>query len=301
MSDLHNKATLSEQGVDAQIEQLLQDNNIAGATELLVGNAVDAAMKKDFATAEGLRDRLLAVNPNALFEIIRVNEAIDKEKMNAISKQYLALWHQLYDFLEPDAFNAVYHCQRFKDYQAEELMVKQGELNPTLYFINEGQVALTYRQGRKEILIKRMNPGDIIGCGPFFDVSVWTISLVAMTAVKVRALERQIFLKILPQYPGLESRLADFCRRSNHIPELLRKLEGNRRDDVRYPVQMVLVNSLVGPHENSPRQQFKAQLEDISHGGLGLSIRITQKEKSRLLLGKCLISFLPHGIDKVQE
>ncbi len=301
MSDLHNKAKLHQRGTDAQIEQLLQDKNIAGATELLVENAVSAAMEKDFVTAENLRDRLLAVNPNALFEVIRVNEVIEKEKGGAISKQYLSLWHQLYALLEPEAFNALYHCQRFKDYQADEVIVQQGDLNPTLYFINEGRVALTYRQGRKEVFIQKMNPGEIIGGGPFFDVSVWTVSIMAMTAVKVRALERQDFLKLLPHYPGLETSLADFCRRADRVPDLLRKLEGNRRQDTRYPLQLILVNSLLGNDENSPRQQFKAQMDDISLGGLSLSIRISQKEKTRLLLGRCIISFLPFGTEKVQE
>ena len=300
MSDLSKNTKLNPSGIDAQIEQLLQENNIAGATKILAENAVSAAMEKDFVTAESLRDRLLAVNPNALFEVIRVNEVIDKEKMGAISKQYLGLWHKLYDLLEADAFNALYHCLRFKDYQAEEVIVQQGDLNPTLYFINEGRAALTYRQGKKEMLIKQLNPGETVGCGTFFDVSVWTVSLVAMTAMRVQALERQVFLKILQQYPGLDSKLGDFCRRSNNIPELLKENEGNRRNEKRYLLQMVLVNSLLGHDENSPRQQFKAQLEDISHSGLSLSIRITQKEKTRLLLGRQLISFLP-GIDKVQE
>jgi CRP-like cAMP-binding protein len=300
MSDVQNKAKL-QLGIDDQIEQLLQDKNIAGATELLAENAVGAAMEKDFVTAENLRDRLLAVNPNALFEVIRVNDAIEKEKSSAISKDYLSLWHQLYDFLEPDAFSALYHCQRFKNYQAEEVIVQQGDLNPTLYFINEGRVALTYRHGRKEMFIKQMNPGEIIGGSPFFDVSVWTVSLVAMTDVKVQALERQDFLKLLPQYPGLETSLADFCCRSDKVSELLKKMEENRREDTRYPVQVIVVNSLLGTDENSPQQQFKAQLEDISLGGFSLSIRISQKEKIRLLLGRSLISSLPLGIDKVQE
>jgi CRP-like cAMP-binding protein len=301
MSDSNNKAKLYQGGTDAQIEQLLQDKNIAGATELLVGNALNAAMKKDFVTAENLRDRLLAVNPNALFEIIRVNEVIEKEKSSAISKHYLSLWHQLYEFLETDAFNALYHCQHFKDYQAEEVIVQQGDLNSTLYFINEGRVALTYRQGQKEVLIKQMNPGEIIGEGPFFDVSVWTVSLVAITAVKVQVLERQDFLKLLPQFPGLDTSLAEFCNNSSRIHELLQKMKESRRVNTRYPVQLVLVNSLLGNDKKSPRQQFKAQLEDISLGGLSLSIRISQKEKSRLLLGRCLVSILPLGTDKVQE
>jgi CRP-like cAMP-binding protein len=300
MSDLSKNTKLNPSGIDAQIEQLLQENNIAGATKILAENAVSAAMEKNFMTAEKLRDRLLAVNPNALFEVIRVNEVIDKEKMSAISKQYLGLWHHLYDLLESDAFNALYHCLRFKDYQPEEMIVQQGDFNPTLYFINEGRVALTYRQGKKEVLIKQLNPGEIIGAGPFFDVSVWTVSLVAITAVRVQALEHQDFLKILPQYPGIDSKLGDFCRRSNNVPELLKKMEGNRRDGKRCLLQMVIANSLLGHDENSPRQQFKAQLEDISLSGLSLSIRITQKEKTRLLLGRQLISFLP-GTDKVLE
>ncbi|MCX5870103.1 MAG: cyclic nucleotide-binding domain-containing protein [Deltaproteobacteria bacterium] len=301
MSELQNKAKLQQRGIEDQIEQLLQDENIAGATELLAENAVSAAMEKDFMTAENLRDRLLAVNPNALFEVIRVNAAIEKEKGGAISKHYLSLWHQLYEFLEPDAFSALYHCQRFKNYQADEVIVQQGDLNPTLYFINEGRVGLTYRQGRKEMFIQQMSPGEIIGCGPFFDVSVWTVSLVAMTDVKVQALERQAFLKLLPPYPGLETSLADFCRRSDKVPELLKKMEENRREDMRHPVQLIFVNSLLGTNENSPPQSFKAQLEDISLGGFSLSIRISQKEKIRLLLGRGLISSLPLGIDKVQE
>ena len=181
------------------------------------------------------------------------------------------------------------------------MIARQGDLDSTLYFINEGRVALTYRQGKKEVFIKQMNPGEIIGAGPFFDVSVWTVSLVAMTAVKAQVLERDVFLKLLPQYPGLETSLADYCRRSDNTTELLQKMQENRRQDTRYPVQMVLVNSLLSNNESSPRQQFKAQLDDISLGGLSLSIRITQKEKTRLLLGRCIVSFLPLATDKVQE
>ena len=69
-----------------------------------------------------------------------------------------------------------------------------------------------------------MKPGEIVGVGPFFDVSVWTVTLTAMSAVKVQILEREDFLKLLLQHPGLESSLADFCRRSDKIPELLKNV-----------------------------------------------------------------------------
>lgn len=302
MTDFNEKSTLNQHEIETQVEKWVREDNVESATKFLAENAISAATKNDFRTAEELRDRLLTVNPNALFDVIRVNKVIDKEKKNAISRQYIELWHKLYGSLEPDAFYALYHCQHSKEYQAEEVIVRQGELQSTLFFINEGRVALTYRQGPKEVYIKQMNPGEIIGEGPFFDVSVWTVSLVAVTPVKMRTLERQDFLKLATYHPGLEFSLADFCHRTDDIPALLKKLEENRRQDMRHSVQLVVLNTIINQNEILPKQQFKAQLDDISLGGLSLTIRMSQKEKTRLLLGKCIVSFLPAGPDNtIQE
>lgn len=288
-------------GLEAQIQQLLQEEKIAEAIALLGEHAVNAAREKDFVTAEILRDRMLAVNPNALIEVIRVSEVIEEEKSNAISSHHLSLWSELYDFLDTESFSALYHCQHNKVYQAKEVIVQQGDTDPTLYFINTGQVALTCRHGKKEIFLKRMNPGEIVGVGPFFDVSLWTVTLTAMTAVQVQILEREAFLALLPQHPGLESSLSDFCRRSDKVPELLRVAGEDRRKDVRHSVQLIIVNTLLNGHGNTSSQQFKGQVEDVSIGGLSLSIRISKKESARLLLGRVLISFLPMSVDAAQE
>jgi CRP-like cAMP-binding protein len=236
-----------------------------------------------------------------LIEVIRVGEVIEEEKSSAISSHHLSLWSELYDFLDTESFAALYHCQRFKDYQPEEVIVQQGDTNPTLYFINAGQVALTCRQGRKEIFLKRVSPGEIVGAGPFFDISHWTVSLTAMTSVKVQLLEREALQGLLPQYPGLESSLADFCHRSDKVPELLSDAGQTRREDVRHQVQMVIVNILLDGYGKPSPQQFRGQMEDISNGGLSLLIRISNKENARLLLGRGLISSLPVGGKGVRE
>ncbi|MCX5870344.1 MAG: cyclic nucleotide-binding domain-containing protein [Deltaproteobacteria bacterium] len=288
-------------GLEAQIQPLLQEKKITEAIALLAEHAVHAAKEKDFVTAEILRDRMLAVNPYALIEVIRVGEAIEEEKRSAISSHHLTLWSELYDFLDTESFSALYHCPQTKDYLAEEIIVQQGDANPTLYFINAGQVALTCRQGKKEIFLKRLNPGEIVGVGPFFDVSLWTVTLTAMTTVQVQALDREAFLGLLPQYPGLESRLSDFCRRSDKVSELLRVAGENRREEVRYPAQQIIVNTLLDGNSKASSQQFKGLVEDISIGGLSLLIRISKKENARLLLGRGIISFLPMAADETRE
>ena len=300
-SDAKQGERMNPHDLETQIQHLLQEKKIAEVTALIAEYAVHAAKEKDFVTAEMLRDRMLAVNSNALIEVIRVGETIEEEKNNAISSHHLSLWSELYDFLDTDAFSALYHCQRFKEYQPEEVIVQQGDTRATLYFINEGQVGLTSRQGQKEIFLKRLMPGEIIGVTPFFDVSLWTVTLTAMTAVKMQVLDREAFMNVLPQHPGLESRLADFCRRSDKISELLRISGETRREKVRYPVQVKIANSLLDAQGNPSPQKFRGQVEDISTGGLSLLIRISRKENARLLLGRHIVSFLLLGTDEVRE
>ncbi|MEK6201676.1 MAG: cyclic nucleotide-binding domain-containing protein, partial [Desulfobulbaceae bacterium] len=249
-SDGEQRSRLNQPDLEAQIQQLVQEKKIKEAMALIAEHAVHAAREKDFVAAERLRERMMAVNQNALIEVIAVAKVIEEEKNNAISSHHLSIWSELYDFLDTDAFSALYHCQRFKEYQAEDVIARQGDINPTLFFINGGQVALTYRQGHKEKFLKRLNQGEIIGLGPFFDVSLWTVTLTAMTAVKLQILERESFLNLLPQHPGLESSLADFCRRSDNIPELLRISTESRRQEVRHPAHLVIVNSVLDAHGN---------------------------------------------------
>lgn len=302
-SDLHaeQKARLGLRGVEAKIQRLLQENKMAEVTTLIADHAIQAAKEKDFVTAEILRDRMMAVNPNALIEVIRVGEIIEDEKSHAISSHHLTIWSELYDFLDTETFSALYHCQRLQEYQANEVIVHQGEANATLFFINSGQVAITCSHGKKEVFVKRLDSGEIVGVGPFFDVSVWTVTLTTITPVKLMILERQPFLKLLPKHPGLESRLADFCRRSDNIAELLQSSGENRREEVRHALQLTVVNCLVDSHGKPSPQKFRGQVEDVSIGGLALLIRISKKENARLLLGKHIVSFLPMGLAEERE
>jgi len=299
--DVEQRARLNLRKLDEEILRMMKEKKVAEATALIVESAEQAARDKDFVTAEILRDRILAVNPSALIEVIRVSGIIDEEKSNAINSHHLSLWSDLYDFLDSDTFNALYHCQRFQEYQPEEVLVQQGDINPTLFFINAGQVSLTCRKGQEEIFLKRLNPGEIVGVAPFFDVSVWTVTLTAMTAVKVQVLAREPFQKLLTQYPGLESRLMDFCRSSDKITELVKLSGEERREEARYPLEFKIVNSLLDEFGYPSAQRFNGLLEDVSIGGLSLLIRISKKENARLFLGRHIVSLLPIGKNAVRE
>jgi CRP-like cAMP-binding protein len=287
--------------LDGQIQQMMKDNKIAEVTTLIAEHAVHAAKAKDFETAENLRDRMLEVNPNALIEAVRLGGVIEEEKSNAISSHHLSLWRDLYDHLDSESFAALYHCQKIKEYQPEEMLVQQGDSNPALFFINEGLVSLTCMKGHSEIFLKRLTPGAIVGVGPFFDVSIWTVTLTAMSAVKVQVLERASFQKLLLKYPGLEAKLMDFCRQMEKTAELVQLSGQDRRENVRYPAEFIISNCMQDEKGNLTAQRFRGEVDDLSLGGLSLMIRISRKENARLMLGKRIISLLPAEAGKVHE
>lgn len=295
--DAEQRVRLDMRDVETKILKYLQEKKISELTAFIVEQAIQAARSQDFIKAEILRDRLLAVNPNALVEVIRVGEVIEEQQSTSISSHHLSIWSELYDFLDTDMFTALYGCQSFREYQPEESIVEQGAHQSTLFFINEGQAALTCRQGNKEIFLQRMGPGTIVGAAPFFDVTVWTVSVTAISSVKLQVLERAKYEELLEHYPGLDGQLSDFCRRSDKTADLLRISGENRRESVRYPTQHIVYSSFIDGQGNPSQQRFKGLLDDLSQTGLSLVIRISRQENARLLLGRHLFVSLPVDSD----
>lgn len=281
-----NIAKRNLQRVNEEVSVLLGKGQVSEASLLLYEKSIEAAKEKDFDSAEMLRDRILEVDPNALTEVIRAGELIEEERSSAISSQHLSIWQDLYDTLTTEEFNALYYIFQEKNYSPDDIIVEQGMATSCLYFINSGQVRLSCRRGRDEIFLKRINPGEIIGASPFFNVSVWTVTLTALTKTQVHVLEREKFLELLEQFPGLESCLHDYCTRMDTVPELIKMSGEDRRQAARYPLSLLVKHTLLDEYGNPGKRSFKGELADISTGGLSFFIRISRKENARLLLGR---------------
>lgn len=283
-----NRAKRNLHRVNEEVSVLLGKGKVSEASLLLYEKSIEAAKEKDFDSAEMLRDRILEVDPNALTEVIRAGELIEEERSSAISSHHLSIWQDLYDALTTEEFNALYYILQDKDFHPGDVIVEQGKALSCLYFINSGQVRLSCQRGRDEIFLKRVNPGEIIGASPFFNVSVWTVTLTALTKAQVHVLEREKFLELLEQFPGLESCLHDYCTRLDTVPELIKMSGADRRQSARYPMSMLVKHTLLDEYGNPGKRSFKGELADISTGGLSFFIRISRKENARLLLGRAV-------------
>lgn len=296
-----NPAKVIVQKVNEEVAVLLGKGKTGEASQLLYEHCLVAAKEKNFDAAEMLRDRILEVDPNALAEVIRAGEQIEEERSSSVTANHISIWQDLYVVLSTEEFNALYHVLIEKEYKSGAVIVEQGANTPHLYFLNSGQARLTCWRGSDEIFLKKVGPGEILGTAPFFEVSVWTVALTAIGTTNIHILEREKFLELIEQFPGIESCLHDYCLQSEKVPELLKMSGEDRRQYPRYPVNIVVNHTLLDELGNASMRSFKGEIADISCGGLSFFIRISRKENARLLLGRGIRSSvsLPGG-DTVQ-
>ena len=281
--------------LEQSVKELVAQGDLEKAGQKLFANAVTAARDKDFNSAELLRDKLLEINPLALSEVIRLGEIIEEEKSSSINNHHIALWSELYEKMTTEEFNGLYYAMKLENYRVDETIIKHGETDPSLYFVNSGAVRLSCKCDDRETFLKRLQPGEVVGVAQFFSASVWTISMTAQSETQVHVLSREKFNELKKEHPALESKLLEFCTRFDTVPELLKMSGSDRRDFPRYSVGVLINNKLLDPYGNAGNRSFRGELIDISKGGLCFTIHISSRENARLLLGRQIVSEISLG------
>ena len=178
---------------EKMVDQYLHESKNDAAVQLLVELIIKHAREHDFDRAETLRDRLMEVDPMAVNEIVKTGEAIEAEKADAIDKDHLAVWADLYDKLTTEESNALFYGLRPANYPADHMIYQQGDKRSHLYFIDEGRLKMFYRQKDKTILLKTLETGDIFGEDTFFFSDAFcTTSVITDSPVKLYVLLKDV-------------------------------------------------------------------------------------------------------------
>lgn len=277
------------------VRSLVAQGDLAGAKDQLLQLIEKTARSHNFAQAENLREWLLEIDRTAFGHIIQAAEIIDREKAAAIDKSHLEIWSRLYDVLTTEEFSALYHAQKHRTYRNDEVIVSQGTLQTSLYFINTGKVKLYFEDKGGEALVKTMGSGEIFGAGAFFDASVWTLSVASVGTSDISMLKLDKMQQWSDEYPGLEAKLNDFCKKFERIEEFLERSSRDRRDHERHRISGRVQSTLLDNHAQSIGVSAMVELFDISVGGISYMARISRKENGRLLLGRKMQVKLPVG------
>ncbi len=271
---------------ETTIRSLLDQGENEAARKKLVEFIRHMARMKKFVQAEKLRDWLIEIDSTALTDIIAAAEIIAEEKVTAIDQEHLEIWNDLYDFLTTEEFSELYHSLHHKKIRDEEVIVHQGTLQSALYFINSGKVKLYYDDRGDKVLLKTLGVGEIIGAGAFFDASVWTISVVGVGMTEISVLKFEKTARWKDEYPGLESRLRDFCSRFESTADVVRQSSHDRRHHERYTLSGRAEVLLLDSRGMSSGMKVRGELIDISAGGISYLQRISKKKNARLILGR---------------
>ncbi|MDA8404478.1 MAG: cyclic nucleotide-binding domain-containing protein [Desulfobacteraceae bacterium] len=273
---------------EALVDERIKSNDIEGACQLLFDLIVGYAKEKNFEKAEALHEKLYETDPMALTEIVRSGEIIEEEKSDSVDREHLEIWSGLYNTLSTAEGNALYYSMKTKVFQPGEPITEQGRLNSRLFFINKGEAEALFTQGGKENLISLLKSGDIMGQEPFFSATVCTVSLVALSSVKVTFLETDVLKKWKKDAPALESKLYDYCIKNDPVKKVMDGKGLERRSDTRINISGTVMFQLLEKSGKPMGKAYKGELSDISAGGISFIIKSSKKETIRMLLGRRL-------------
>ncbi len=271
---------------EEEIQLLVRAGKTQQAGQLIYNRAMAAAKIKDFPLAEAMQDRLLEIDSMAFSKVIELSELIAEQKSSTITSYHLEIWKDLYEEMDAEEFNHLYYSLQQENYRKGDVLVQSGETDNNLYFLNSGYVSLGCVVCNKDVFLKRMQPGDVLGGEQFFSPSVWTITLQALSDIEVHVLEREVFKKLAENYPIIETTLRRYCQKYVQVAELLKMSGEDRREYPRHSVLLHTRNILQDPFGNKKKRVFRGELFNISRLGYAFTIRISKTDNARLLLGR---------------
>lgn len=271
---------------EQQVRRLLRDSQTDAAGDLLLQLIERVARQRNFGQADKLREWLIEIDSTALKRIIQAAEIIEAEKIAAIDRDHLAIWSTLYDALAAEEVAAVYHAMRHRNFEDGDIIIRQGQVANCLFFINSGAVKLYYESKSGEALVNTMHKGEIFGAAPFFEASRWTLSFASVGKSEISILRQEHLKKWAEEFPGLETKLQDFCLRFETIEELLKKEGIDRRQEERHNISGRLRTVILDSEGRNTGVSATVEMGDISRGGTSYLARIARKENVRLLLGR---------------
>ncbi|MFH1480939.1 MAG: cyclic nucleotide-binding domain-containing protein, partial [Pseudomonadota bacterium] len=230
------------------------------------------------------KEKLLEVDPMALNEIIKSNEIIEEEKSASIDQDYLNIWPELYKTLTREETNTLFYAMKSATYDANKSIFLQGESTSKLYFIYKGRLKMVFNQKDEEILIKELNPGDILGDDTFFYLTVCTTSAITLSRVELHFLEKGILTKWENEFSGIEPRLRDHCLGFEKIADLLKKRGLDRRSQKRVKISSKVSCQAIDASGSPIGQSIRGTLSDMSTGGLSFYLNIPKEKAAKMFL-----------------
>lgn len=266
------------------VDQHVKNKDNESAVKLLFEMIVKYAKEKDFEKAEILRDKLMDVDPMALSDIIKSGEIIEEEKSQSIDQEHLNLWSELYKTLTKEETSSLFFAMKSIKYDAGHTIFKKGDHDSRLYFINKGRIKLVYNEGDKEIIVRELKPGDMLGEDAFFSLSLSTITAITLTPVELNYLEKDVLTKWELKSYGIEPKLHDYYLRIKKIEDSKEAKSLQQRKHDRIAISGKVKVQFMDYSGNPAGEPVIGALSDISQGGMSFYLNIKKEKITKLFV-----------------
>ena len=279
MQDLKDK--------EAQLESLIQNGEKEDAVAILYELIIAYAKQKDFTKAENLRERLYELDPMAIREIAQTGDIIEQEKSQSLDREHMELWSGLYKDLSPEETNVLYYSLNPATFEPDSPLFQEGDTDSSLYFLEKGQLKLSFHKGDKEIYIATLQAGETVGAESFFARTCErTFSATPLTTIQANILYPSALDKREQNSSNLQSVIYDFCFRNDRITGLLKEQKLDRREQERVRISGTLAVQVMNSAGKPVSRPFKGEIQDISTGGMSFSNYFKTKKTALSILGR---------------
>ena len=94
-----------------------------------------------------------------------------------------------------------------RTYEDRHILIKEGQIQRSIYWIISGQVYVTRKSGHSYRVIATLGEGELIGEMSFFDKSVRSATIIAKGRVQVLVFSMESFRDMFAASPQWSSRL----------------------------------------------------------------------------------------------
>lgn len=101
----------------------------------------------------------------------------------------------------------------------DEFLLREGDHSQTMYWLQEGQLAVIKRRSNEEVVLGHIYSGELVGEMSFLDNEPRSASVKAITDCELIEIPREAFEKVFqnqpPWFQGLVKTLTERLRKAN--------------------------------------------------------------------------------------
>lgn len=265
-----------------KVDELVAQGNIDAAVDMLDRAVYSFVERKDFWHAKDCYNKLMEVNPMALSEIIRIGGFIDKAAYEGIDPSHLKMWKDIYDDLPRDVASGLYLSMPERYLKPGDVILKQKDLNDTLYFIDSGTIGLYAETKFDKIKLASLRAGDFLGIEGFINNTYCSSTAQCDAPAVVRGLTLETTEGWPDNYRLILQRIKSRAeKQQERVAEEIKQTAISRRRYERYTTnnRVYVEIAVVGMGE----KRFRAEVLNVSVGGVAAIGRIDPEDYKRML------------------